>query len=188
MKRAKDVMEGVFEGRYPHQDLAMYHLHISAQRQHKKNLLKKQDLLDISQRIKIMNPPTTDKIPNNVIEDLPYDLLEMIVKSGVDHWKVEWMYCGEYFTKFSKDFRLRYGYNKQGVRSVYSKLVDTLGFSRWEIVYKMWLESLYRSGQVIMYEGKAFHADTEVTVGQVARMKSLILDYDHIITVTTISK
>ena len=186
MKRAKDVMEGVLNGRFEHSDLALYHLHINAQRQHKKVALKKQDLADVRGRLKIMFPSSKEPLPKLSLEALPPSLIEFINQPGVEDWKIEWMFQGDYFEQKTDGYKKKFHYNRHGMRDVYSKLIDTMGFSRWEIAYKMWLESLYRLDQAIRYEGQSFHVDTKKPVMQVAKMMSHVIDYDHLITVTII--
>jgi hypothetical protein len=186
MKRAKDIMVGVLEGRYEHNDLAMYHLHIAAVRQHKKALLKKPDLADVRDRLSIMFPETKENVPTLTVDALPRHMKEFVQDRQVKEYKIEWMYNGVTHEELSEGYKRKFGYNRFGYKKLYCKLIDTLGMSRWEVPFKMWIESLFRLGQVIRYEGMSYHTDTEMTTPQVVKMMSHVVDFNHIISITVV--
>jgi hypothetical protein len=175
-------MEGLLEGRFEHCDLALYHIQLNATQQHQKTILKKADLRDVRDRIKSIYPESGEPIPPMGKEHLPQDLKDFIK----GEWKIEWVYKGNIIEETSEQYKKMFQYNKKGVKVVYSKVVDTLGFSRWDMAFKMWIESLTRPGKVVWYEGQAFRMDTKKTCMQKASMMTIILDYDHLITVTTV--
>jgi len=186
MKRAKDVMEGLLAGRYEHNDIAMYHLHISAVRQHKKALLKKPDLKDVRDRLSIMFPEAKENVLPLTVDALPQHMKQFVQDPRVKEYKIEWMYNGITHEEISDGYRRKFGYNKFGNKKIYQKVVDTLGFSRWEVPFKMWIESFFRLGKVIRYEGMAYHSDLLVTVPQVVKMMSHVIDFNHVISITTV--
>jgi hypothetical protein len=182
IKRAKDVMEGIAEGRFEHCDLALYHLQLNATQQHQKKILSKADLPDIRDRIRHLYPESDQPIPAMDKDHLPQELKDFIQ----GEWKIEWMYKGNIMQETSEKYKQMFKYNKKGVKVVYSKVVDTLGFSRWDMAFKMWIESLMRPGKAVWYEGQSFHMDTKTICMQKASMMTMILDFDHVITVTII--
>ena len=105
---------------------------------------------------------------------------------GVGFWRVEWMYEGRMQSRVSPGFNQRYKPMLKGVRELYAKMTDTLQFEKPEMAHKLWLESLYRPEQVVFYEGWAYHLDEDKVKFQTARVMSFILDYEHVITITTI--
>lgn len=96
------------------------------------------------------------------------------------------MYKGAYSSQRSVSYKDRFSFSKMADKKVYQKLVDTLGFSRWNTAHRMWIESLYRPQQVVKYEGKAFDLQKQETVIQTAKMMTYIIDYEHIITCTIV--
>lgn len=180
-------MEGILEGRYVHCDLAMFTLHQQAVHQHKKSLMKRQDYLSMKSRLEIMYPiPEGFAFPLLTRAELPQDLLRVMDEHMNWDIKIEWMHKGEYFVEMMGDYKKKTDYNRFRNTKVYNKVVDTIGLSRWDMGYKMWVESLYRPGQVIFYQGKAFDMMTKSLVNRVVRMTSRILHYDAMITLTFI--
>lgn len=121
------------------------------------------------------------------VEDLPALMVDVLHTYSDSHWKIEWMYKGGYVTMKSDVYKAKFGTNKTSRKDLYTKIVDTMGFSHWDVAYKMWLESLRSPGQVIKYEGMAYHLDTKKTGVQTARMMTMVLDYQHVITLTIIT-
>lgn len=178
-----DIKKMVFQ----HSDIALYTLHLSAVRSHKKMVFKKNDLKDVRERIKIMFP-IGEAIPKEGdlfgIDQSGLDLIEGVSEKGF--WRVEWMYEGRHHSRVGPGFNQRFKPQLRGVRDLYVKMTDTLQFEKKEMAHKLWLESLYRPGQTVMYEGWAYALEKEQVVYQTARVLSFVLDYEHIITVTTV--
>lgn len=184
MKRAKDVMERLLNGSMEHCDLALFTLQMNATKNHKKMPIKRRDYADVRDRLKIVHPAGA-KIPHATIGDLPEPLASFLGAGGMV-WKIEWMYEGDYLVEESEEYKNRYKYNRQGCKNLYSKLVDMMGFAKWDMSLKMWIETLFRPNQVVSYEGKAFRHDIRVVQLQTAKMMSVVLDYKHVITATLI--
>lgn len=178
-------MQGVYE----HCDLASYNLNAHAIKTHKKKMFKNQDMTNICQRVKIVWPTIDEsELPSLLVVDhLPVSCRTFLDRFESGSWKVEWMFNGSYDYQMSDTYKQRFTkYSRQSERGLYSKLWDTMGFSKPETSFKMWVESLYRPGTVIRYEGNAFHIDTSSVKCQIARMLSHVYDYNHIVTVTII--
>lgn len=185
IKRARDVQDRLLAGEFYHDELALYTLQLCSIRQHKKNLMKKWEHVDIMKRLKI-EYPEYDVIPKMFVEDLPMELSNFIKQFQRGAWKVEWMYDGVFMAKKSNDWDLMFDFNKSAHKELYSKLVDTMGFNHWDMAYRMWIESLRYQCQIIKYEGMGYQKAMKETNFQTARMMSKIIDYQHIITVTII--
>jgi len=185
VKRAKDVMDGLLRGKFEHNDMALYLLQMNANAQHKKTLVKRKDLTDMRNRVAVMYP-IVDQIPHMTIEELPVPL-KTFLGDDQHSWKIEWFYGGDYICQQSGMYKEGFQYNRHGMRNVYAKLIDTMGFSKWDMAYKMWIETLCRPEQVISYEGMAFHVLRQKLESQKARMMSMILDFEHVITVTIVN-
>jgi hypothetical protein len=183
VKRAKNVLDGLVQGRFQHVDIGIYTLHIHACRRHIRRLLNKSEVNDCLARLKIIYPLLNDGIPALGEGKLPKVLHDMAVGT----YKVEWFYAGEYKVARSPDYKVKLGHPmKNNIRNMHPKTIDTMGFSQWDMPMKMWMESLYRPGQVVSFGGVAFHVNRVKIQYQVARMMSIIFDYEHVITVTQI--
>ena len=167
--------------------MALYTIQLSAARQHKKSLLKKADFKDVQSRV-VIKYPEAKEIPEEMkMGCLPSLMVAFLAdNSKTNNFKVEWMYKGGYKTAKSDVYSARYGTNKVARRDLYTKCVDTMGFGYWDAAYKMWIESIRSPGQIIKYEGMAYHLDTKKNELQTAKMMTLIIDYQHMITITTI--
>ena len=187
IKRATDIQERLQNGEFEHEDMVLYTIQLSAVRQHKKSLLKKNDFKDIKNRVMVRHPETRDPIPTETkIEELPASLYSFMKDSLNAAWKIEWMYRGGYVTSKSLIYKERFGSSPTSRKDVYAKICDTMGFSKWDVGLKMWIESMHTPGQIIKYEGVAYHWDTKKTKLQTCKMMTVVLDYQHVITMTLI--
>lgn len=178
-------MEGIMEGRYVHSDLAMFTLHQQALHQHKKSLLKKPDFVNMRHRLEILYPMPADfNFPLLDKDHLPGHLQGALQDHRGWSTKIEWMHKGEYFVDMTPDYKKKTDYNRFRNGKLYNKIVDTIGFSRWDMAYKLWVESLYRPDQLMFYKGKAYDMETKSLVNREARMISTILYFDALITIT----
>lgn len=188
VKRSLDVQEKIANGEFEHDDLVMYTIQLSANRQHKRSILKKNDFKDVQSRVLVQYPEGVMEIPEEKkLESLPLAMASLIASHPKSHWKIEWMYKGGYVTMKSDMYKDRFGTNKTSRKDLYAKIVDTMGFSHWEVAYKMWVESIRCPGQIIKYEGLAYHLDTKSTKTQTAKMMTVVVDYQHMITLTVIN-
>lgn len=168
-----------------HVDIAMYTLHNVAVRQHKKMLLRRRDLQDVRERVQAMYPAKdVATLPAPTLAVLPYDLANFLGKYVC--YKVEWFYMGLEYSVSSEEYKERFKVGKQGNRQIYNKVMDTLGLAKYQTAMNMWLESLYRPGHAIRYEGLGYHNHDHSVHPQVVRMMSHILDYEHVISVTVV--
>lgn len=188
VKRAKTLQDRILEGEYEHHDLAAYTLNAHAIKTHKKKLFKSQDMKDVTMRVEAMFPLVKDYPSLKIVDNLPKECMELLKKHPVGAWKVEWMWNGSFDFQMNDLYKGRYykfGRNKE--RYIYTKLWDGMGFSKFEMGYKMWVESLHRPDQIMRYEGNAYLMDEKRVTCQVARMISHVYDYCHIVTVTVIT-
>lgn len=164
----------------------MYILNTEATVSHRRRYLKRNDMVDVTQRLKIVHPLVEDvKIPECRLGDLPKELAE-IVEMG-PAWKVEWFYSGYYKSDASLMYVERFRPNEMS--SLMGRITDTVGLCNWEKAFALWEESLFRPGTMVFYEGRAFwQAQTSDPVVQKVMMMSVVLDLDHVITVTSVKK
>lgn len=188
VKRTRSLQNDVLEGVFEHVDLAAYNLNAHAIKTHKKKLFKSQDMRDVKQRVQIMWPRCTNLPEMRVVDFLPQYCLDFMKTFPSGAWKVEWMFNGGFDYQMNDLYRLRYQkFSKNQERGVYSKLWDGIGFSKYDLGYKMWLETLSRPGKVIRYEGNAYWISEQKVVPQVARMLTHVYDYDHLVTITVVT-
>jgi len=174
-------------GEFVHEDLALYTIQLSATRQHKRSILKGKDFKDVQSRVLLQYPEGVEIPEEMKLELLPLEMASLMANHPDSHWKIEWMYKGGYVTMKSDMYKERYGTNKTNHKDLYTKIVDTLGFSYWETSYKMWVESIHRPSQIIKYEGLAYHLDTKKMRMQSVKMITKIIDFQHVITLTVIT-
>jgi hypothetical protein len=179
-------MMEIQDGRLEHNDLAIYTLQLNARKQHKKMLIKAIEMREISKRLANKFPLMTTPAPITTIQGLPVCFGGLIKNFDSDVWMIEWMYQGDYLSHESDSFKKRFRFNLKGYKGFYRKVVNTLGFSKYQTAYKMWVETLTRPQQSIFYEGLAYQFDRRKVVMQKACMMSCVLDFEHVITVTTI--
>lgn len=171
---------------FQHSDIGLYILHLSAVKSHKRSVFKKADLDDVRSRLKIVHPTLMGKPPVvRVLTELPQVMQDFISQQG-GMWKVEWFYKGGYDTRFSPGYLMRFRPKTEGTRDLYTKVLETLQFQDHAAGHRLWLESLYRPGKVVFYEGVGYQLDTHKTVVQTAKIVSVILDYEHVISATII--
>jgi hypothetical protein len=150
-------------------------------------MFKAQDMKDVKMRVETMWPPTKLLPALLVVDFLPMACLNLINKFPLGAWKVEWMFNGSYEVHKNDLYKQRYLMMGKRGKEIYSKLWDGMGFAKFDMAYKMWLETLFRPGQIIRYEGNAFLLDQNIVKPQVARMITHVYDFDHIVTVSVIT-
>jgi hypothetical protein len=188
LKRARMLQENVLNGVYEHVDLAAYNLNAHAIKSHKKKMFKKQDMKDVKDRVEIMWPACKQIPPVLATDLISPECLDLLKKFPLAAWKVEWMYNGSYDFQINDLYKKRYwSFYRSKDRSIYSKLWDGVGFSKFDIALKMWLETLFRPDQTIRYEGMGYIADEKRVVPQVVRMLTHVYDFDHVVTVTVVT-
>lgn len=172
-------------GEFDHSDLGSYIMHLNAVKSHQRYLLRKREINDVRERLRILFP-LMEKIPEASMSNLPPVLAELLAGEAI--FKIEWMYQGGYDVISSGEFKAAFGFNFKGcIRNVYRKVQETLGFSNYDVAYKMWTETLHRPETVIRYQGQAYRENLQTTVCQVARMCSYVYDYEHVITVVVVN-
>jgi len=189
VKKARMLQDDVFQFRFGHSDLAIYNLNTYAIRSHRKKLMKNRDMKDIHERISTMWPETNDLPSLTVVDKLPKDCGNLFIQyqNSKGCWKVEWLMNGLYDVQMSAEYKARYlRFSKGNNRSTYSMLWEGMGFSSYDVGYKLWLESLYRPSRVIKYEGNAFHINSKKVKFQTARVMTHLFDFNHLVTVTVI--
>jgi hypothetical protein len=188
IKRALTVQKNLLEGVYEHCHLAVYNLNAHAIKTHKRKLLKSQDMKEVK-RIVSEKWPISNSIPHvRIVDKLPPKCLEFLKEYPVAAWKVEWMFNGGYDFQMNDLYKGRYQkFSRNKERGVYTKLWDTMGFSKIDVGLKLWIESLYRPDRIIRYEGNAYLIDVKAVKFQTARMMTHVYDYDHIVSVTVIT-
>lgn len=190
MKRAKTLQERIINAEFEHSDIASYTLNAHAIKTHKKKLFKSQDMKDVTMRVETMWPLIKkDELPSMcVVDHLPAECLNLIKQFPVGAWKVEWMWNGSYDFQMNDLYKDRYyKFSRNKERGIYMKLWDGMGFAKYEMGYKMWVESLYRPGKIMRYEGNAYLMNEKRVACQVARTISHIYDYAHIVSVTVVT-
>lgn len=183
MKRSKAITTNLVEGKYDHVDLAYYTLQLNARLLHHRGVMKRIELRDCLERVRIMWP-RSEEAPHPLIalETLPAELADMA--QGV--YKVEWFYEGALEIKTCEVYRFRYFYQLYGERNILKKTIDTVGMCHYEMPFKMWLESVRCPGQLITYEGMAWWNNMKALKRQKLLMKTIVFDYEHLITVTQV--
>lgn len=190
VKRAKTLQDRILNGEFEHNDLASYTLNAHAIKTHKKKLFKSQDMKDVTMRVETMWPLVKKgELPSLcIVDNLPQGCLELINKFPLAAWKVEWMWNGSFDFQMNDLYKGRYfKFSRHKERGVYTKLWDGMGFAKYEMGYKMWVESLYRPNKVMRYEGNAYLMNEKRVACQVARVISHVYDYAHIVTVTVVT-
>lgn len=185
-KRSKDVENKIRAEFYLFQDLPMYILNTEATIQKRPRYLKRYDMVDVTQRLKIMHPLLEEsKIPEKRIGDLP-KILSEIVEMGPT-WKVEWFYRGGYTVDMSLLYAERFRPGDMG--SLMGRVADTVGLCDWWKAFALWEETLFRPSQRVFYEGSAnWQGSFMDAVRQKVVMMSVVLDLDHVITVTSVKR
>lgn len=154
-------------------------------RQHKRCILKKKELQEVCHRVSILHPTGAD-VPPPTIDKLPLPLANFMEMHPNAAYKVEWYYQGAIFCDKGEWYEEKFNFNKMCQKDILTKFLDTMGFSDWQMSYKMWVESLRTNGQIIKYEGMGYQQDVRQTNFQIAKMMSMVIDYNHVITVTLI--
>lgn len=165
-------------------DMAMYIMQVHASKRHYKTLLRRPEMVDVTERVKIMWPLKTD-LPTIGVGQIPLEIVSKM--NGTPLWKVEWFWDGSIISSKTPQWKERFKFSYCGERGVYQMVSDTMGFSKHDMAMKMWLESLHRPGQYIYYEGKAFMQGSGELKVQKATMISTIYDYNHVMTVTFVT-
>jgi hypothetical protein len=183
-KRARDVEKQVRDGFMGFRDIFIYLLNAEAVRTHWRKYLKRKESLDVLERLRTMHPLLEkDDIPNPTMTHLIPAMKALL--DGREVWCVEWFYEGRRMVKPSDIYKDRYLGVCQGKAS--SRIADMIGFCKWDSGLKLWIESLYRPGQVIYCEGAAYRFDSQEKKNQKVRMLSHIYDFDHVVTVTIVT-
>lgn len=184
-RRAKLVMNKLFRaGELAHNDLGHYFLNANAVRCHLKSLLRRNDARDCLSRLEVMYPLLSRaEIPKMEIASVPKEFKEMLVGA----YKIEWHYDSQLNVLQSDEYKKKYK-TKMGKAGtmIYPKCKDTMGFDPYPTSIKMWLETLYRPGQLVTFTGSAYHMDSALIKCQTAKMVSIVFDYDHFMTVTQV--
>lgn len=189
IKKSKLVFSDVISNKFKYSEQAMFLIHLEAKRVHRRLVFKKKELDEVRDRLfKLYPAKSDDEIPDMLICALPPTLTDFMrqFSHDKDGIKVEWFYGGIYYYTANSAYKERIDVTRKGERQLYSKCVDTLAFSEYDIAFKMWLESIDRPGVVIKYDGLGFHRTKNMSVQQTARIMSLIVDASHAITMTVV--
>lgn len=163
-------------------DLALYILNAEAVRSRQHKYLKRDDQLQVLEKMRQRHPLVTeDKIPKPDLDHLPQHLDEMLERYEI--WKVEWFYRGMNLFVESTEWRDRFYYPR---RKHPWKITDMGGFCQWTSLIKMWSNSLMYPDREVYYEGLAVHRTVDSPVMQKARAMTHILDHDHVISLICI--
>ena len=166
-------------------ELGAYVLHTSAIRQHKRSLLRKKHVVELRERVQTMYPAQEpEKIPCPLMTNLPFALYQCLQSHSV--FKIEWFYMGLEMTHSSSEYKDAFYIPRRKHRRIYSKVMDTLGLSSWNMAFRMWLETLYRPDTVVRYEGIVFHLQEKRKKNVVVKMVSHVYDYEHVVSLTCV--
>lgn len=164
-------------------ELALYILNAEAVRNRQRKYLKRDDQLEVLQRMRAMYPLLDDnEIPKTHLDHLPENLEELLEEHEI--WKVEWFYRGMNVFVESAMWQENFSYPKG--RTSW-KVADMAGFCRWHSLIQLWSDSLVYPDQEVFYEGLAVHKGVSTPIMQKARVMSHIYDHDHVITLICIS-
>lgn len=145
INRARDVLKGLSDGTYFHNDILKYQIHLQYEKCHSKSFMRATETRDIYKRLMATHGErkskfyaTMDKLP------VPFK----VVTAKYDTYKVEWMFGGDYkvFTSpkyganIIKDEDIIAIANKQKIPP---KLVDFGNTGISDILFRVWNESLF---------------------------------------------
>jgi hypothetical protein len=176
-------MDMLKDGKFEHTDLAMYFLHCNSNLCHQRVFMKRKDASDCLERLKVIYPLSEE----NLIPPMTLDRVPDPIKSMMEGlYKIEWHYNGMVNMMMSDKYRSRFKFHQCKQRAVYRKCLDTMGFAKPEQAFKMWIESVYRPGGIIVYEGAAYDQDAMRKITQKVIMITVVYDYEHFITATQV--
>lgn len=192
--RSKAVVRSILGAAYVHNDYAKYALHLQACKYTGRGLLYRTEIKDIYARITQEDlkhsMPTVSQ--TTLFTKMPPQLHEIVSNSRC--YKIECCDNDGTYKVITNDV---YGENfiTAGGIMAYSKkyklipkLVDFLGACEHDIHYKMWIETLFYPGQIIVYSGHSIWRKTKDMVLTKILMSSMIVSYGQIVTVTSIMK
>jgi hypothetical protein len=166
-------------------DLGSYLLHTSAIRQHKRSLLRKKNVADLRERVQTMYPAQDpEKIPCPLMTNLPFSLYQCLQSHSL--FKIEWFYMGLEMTNSSSEYKDAFYIPRRKHRRIYSKAMDTVGLSSWNMAFRMFLETLYRPDTVVRYEGVSYFLSEKRKKNVVVKMVSHVYDYEHVVSLTCV--
>lgn len=183
-KRARDVENCVREGLLGFQDQFIYLLNVEAVRAHWRKYLKRKESMDVLHRLRAMRPLLDrTELPSPTFKCLPESMKALL--DGRSVWCIEWFYDGKRIREVSDSYKARY----LGVPylKISGRISDMVGFCNWDTAMKLWIESLWRTDNVVFCEGTAYHFDTGSKKEQKVRMMSHVYDFDHVVTVTVVT-
>jgi hypothetical protein len=185
VNRAKKLFGHVLSGSFLHNDHAKYQLSLQSNVYGGRCVLGRKEMADVMRRISSM-----------VVMFVPLGDLGALPECIKDHvgehptYKIEWMYNGRYGCTMSESYARNFISEKRimGVCKEFGippKLVDMVGLNEYGMAYKMWCESLFNPGVNISYTGSGYWCDDRKVVYTTARMMSVIVNHEYIITATT---
>lgn len=186
-KKAKWIMEDIKENKFQYSELAMYHVHMEASRASRRLVFKRPELVEVKSRLEAKYPLIHHSmIPPFMVSLLPKTLLDFIntYDYSRDMIKVEWFYSGLYHYEANNPYRQQIHFHRNSDRTVYSKAVDTCGFSEYNKPFKMWTESVDHPLMVVSYMGLAYRKDVGMITMQTMKIMTMVLDYQHMISIT----
>jgi hypothetical protein len=172
----------VRRGKLGFQDISLYIINSNAVRLHVKRYLKPVDQRDVLERLRIVYPLVEgEPAPNPTMSNLPENMKSLM--DGREMWRVEWFYEGRYSAMSSEEYDEKFKLEELRGFNVFTRIKDTVGFSKWDSALRLWFESLYRPDQLVFYEGKTIYGDH-----QKLRMISHIHDHDHVLTMSVVTE
>jgi hypothetical protein len=188
VKRSKLLMNNIHENKFRYSELGMYTIHLEANRTHRKLVFKRPELLGVRTRLGKRHPLLPGKqIPKPQPEYVPEEISKFIMEHDAGAAvKVEWFFVGVYYVKCNEQYNMVCDMERHADQTLYSKTIDTMNFSRYDIAFKTWLESVDAPGKVVQYQGALMHNVSKAVVVKTARMMSIVLDFEHIITATVL--
>lgn len=181
-------------GEYYHNDLARYQIYLESMVFETKNVLTRQDVLDIFNRVArfdAMDTRSQYSFENATVDDLPEFMRDFVAQSDVV--KLEFMGMGRYKVIVSDLYETHFMSGNEIIEiakanRIPPKLVDTCRFNQYDMVYRVWSESLYIPGSVISYTGPAIWRGDNKLAWTTMRVMSYIQAHDTIMTVTLLSR
>ena len=173
--------------KYP--ELAMHTIHLEASRSHRRLIFKRPELEEVRNRLRGRYPHVSkDDIPHTALVSLPFSLKEFMASYDYTTTaiKAEWMYSGLYTNFVNETYKERMYLGRNGDRNMYKKVVDVMGLSEYDMAFNMWMESVDRPQMLIKYDDIAYHRGLGCAVQTGVRMMSVVVDFEHIITVTVV--
>lgn len=188
--RCRFLSRSILTSVFTHNDLSKYQLSMQANVFGGRPCLGRAEMKDVLGRLEASGYEKRT-IPLGIISYLPDELKSFIGDHSV--YKIEWMLNGRYVCSMSEPYGENFVTEQEvidigRVHAYPPKLVDTCGLNEYEMAYKMWLETLFHPLNGVVYNGSAYWKEEKVVAWTTVRMISAVINYEYIVTVTTIGR